>query len=84
MADERRMECVMEMVARGFERQILLANDISRATYLKARGGWGYVHLLATVVPELQKRGLSSSQRDLLLCDNPSRFLRFADSHSVP
>ena len=82
-ADQRRIDCLLEMLARGFEQQILLSNDISRATYLVSRGGWGYSHLLDSVVPKLRECGVSDSTLDLLLCKNPARFLRLVRGPSL-
>jgi predicted metal-dependent phosphotriesterase family hydrolase len=81
-SDADRIECLVEMVHRGFERQILLSNDISRSAYLSARGGWGYCHLLQTVVPELERRGVTQGAIGLMLRDNPARFLSFASRAS--
>ena len=39
--DEARIACLLEMVRRGFSRQILTSCDLSRTDYLKAYGGWG-------------------------------------------
>lgn len=78
--DSERIDCLVEMVRRGFGRQILLSNDISRPTYLIARGGWGYCHLLQSIIPEIRRRGVDEETIGHMLRDNPARFLAFAAS----
>lgn len=75
--DDARIECVIEMVRRGYEEQILLSTDISRPTYLKRMGGWGYVHLFETIVPAL-RRAVGDRAVERMLVANPARFLAFA------
>jgi phosphotriesterase-related protein len=77
-SDEDRMNCLAEMVRRGFAGQLLLSNDISRATYLASQGGWGYCHLLRAIVPEIERQGVSREAISLMLRDNPARFLSLA------
>lgn len=76
-ADKARSLCLVEMLRRGFADQILLSCDITRTSYLKRRGGWGYAHLLEAVVPELGSRGVGDAVVQKLLVDNPARFLAF-------
>lgn|SRR5574341_368933 len=78
MGDGARIECLLEMIRRGFTSQILLSCDITRPTYLKSKGGWGYAHLLEYVIPTLQKSGVDAGTIWHLLVDNPQRFLTFA------
>jgi phosphotriesterase-related protein len=72
--DAARLDCVVEMVRRGFGDHVLLSCDISRPAYLEHRGGWGYVHLLRTIVPRLRDRIGEAAVRRMLV-DNPARFL---------
>ncbi len=38
-------------------------------------GGWGYDHVLLNVVPMMQEVGISDISIDVMLRDNPARFL---------
>lgn len=76
--DGARIACVVEMVRRGYADRIMLSCDISRPTYLKKHGGWGYVHLFDTIVPAIQ-REVGDEAVQAMLVDNPARFLAFAD-----
>jgi phosphotriesterase-related protein len=38
-------------------------------------GGHGYAHILENIVPRLLRKGLSREQIDMLLVENPKRFL---------
>lgn len=74
-ADKARIACLVEMVRRGFKEQILTSCDISRASYLKAEGGWGYDYVLNSIVPAWQKAGLDEETTHQILVKNPARFL---------
>jgi phosphotriesterase-related protein len=74
-----RVACVARMVERGFVDHILLSCDITRRPYLKKNGGWGYVHLLESVVPALRAHGVRERDVQKMLIDNPARFLDFED-----
>ena len=76
-SDEARIACLGEMVRRGFGQQILISCDISRASYLKAQGGWGYVYLLEQIVPALRRAGVDDEVLHQILVENPARFLAF-------
>ncbi len=77
-SDAERMDVVLWHFENGFERQILLSHDIATKHRLHAYGGLGYDHLVTNVVPRLRQRGLSDSDIDLLIVENPARLLAFA------
>lgn len=74
--DEIRLEVLCAMVEAGFEDQIVLSHDISRAKYLRVNGGHGYGHLLGTFVPRLRER-LPEETIEKFLIHNPRRALAF-------
>jgi phosphotriesterase-related protein len=67
------------MVRRGYADRIMLSCDISRPTYLKKNGGWGYVHLFERIVPAIRREVGDEAVRTMLV-DNPARFLAFAET----
>jgi phosphotriesterase-related protein len=64
------------MVDLGFEDQIVLGHDISRASYLFGRGGHGYGHVLGSFLPAMRKR-MPQTTIDKFLVYNPRRALAF-------
>jgi len=69
--DLDRVRLIRELVDHGFERQILITNDICLKTMLRAYGGWGYAHILKDVVPLMQSEGLTEEVIDLFIRQNP-------------
>ena len=62
----------------GAEERILVAHDIHTKHRLEEFGGHGYSHLLNTAVPKMLKvKGVTQSQIDKILIDNPARALAF-------
>jgi predicted metal-dependent phosphotriesterase family hydrolase len=74
-SDENRMQRLLQLVEAGFTKSIVVSVDISRNSYMKAYGGYGYDHFLAKIVPELKRRGLDDAALQTILVDNPRRFL---------
>ncbi|MGI9270365.1 MAG: phosphotriesterase family protein [Woeseiaceae bacterium] len=77
-SDAQRMDVILWHFENGFEKQILLSHDIASKHRLQAYGGLGYDHLITNVAPRLLARGLTQSQVDLLIIDNPARIYGFA------
>jgi phosphotriesterase-related protein len=73
-------DLVRDACARGLERQIILSSDIARRTLLRRHGGRGYSTVFADFVPMLLDRGISPSQIDTMLHDNPARLLTLSDA----
>ena len=73
--DWERVLLVKELLDRGFEKQLLLSTDICLKTLLHAYGGWGYDHVLTHIAPMLDEVGVTSSQMNTLLIENPLRWL---------
>jgi phosphotriesterase-related protein len=68
-------DLVRDACASGLERQIILSSDIARRTLLRRYGGRGYGTVLADFVPMLLDRGISPSQIETMLHENPVRLL---------
>lgn len=76
-SDDRRLQMVMEMAERGWAHRLMLSCDISRPSYLKRRGGFGYAYLLTDFVPRLRAAGISDELLRQMLVTNPSQFLAY-------
>ncbi len=66
---------VIRLIRSGHADQITISQDVGVRTRLIRHGGWGYGHLLRNVVPLLAAGGLTRSEVDRLLVDNPRRLL---------
>lgn len=75
MPDERRIERVAALIARGHVEKIILGSDTCRRTHYHLLGGRGYDYLLTEFVPRLREAGVSQSDLDRLLIHNPRRLL---------
>jgi predicted metal-dependent phosphotriesterase family hydrolase len=74
--DWKRVDFIVRLSDAGFASQILLSADMARRSYLESwRGAPGYRYILEVFVERLRRAGLSPSQVDRLLIDNPARFL---------
>lgn len=74
-SDEVRIKWLLSLIEAGFSSSLLLSVDISRNSYMKAHGGYGYDHLLRVIVPELRRCGLGDETIKTILIENPRRFL---------
>lgn len=76
-SDAQRMDTILWHFEHGFEDQVLLSHDVATKHRLHAYGGLGYDHLVTNVTPRLRNRGLTKSQVDNLIVDNPARIYSF-------
>jgi phosphotriesterase-related protein len=70
-----RLRFVLNMVAAGHERKVLLSHDICLRSHLTALGGKGYSFLIKEFIPRLRAAGLSAAQVEQIVKDNPRRAL---------
>ena len=73
--DAERVRVLAQLVEWGFERQILITNDICLKQMLHRYGGRGYDHILANVVPSLEAAGMGRELIEGFLVGNPARWL---------
>lgn len=73
--DLERVHVIRQLLSRGHETQILIANDICLKSMLHAYGGWGYDHILRHIVPMLRHEGVPQTAIDTFLIHNPRRLL---------
>ena len=74
-SDEQRVRGVVELVAAGFIRQVLLSQDVCRKFRLHRHGGTGYDHLPRSFVPMLLDAGLTQAEVNIIMVENPRRVL---------
>ncbi len=73
--DIERVRAIKLLLEKGYEKQILVTNDICLKCMLHHYGGWGYDHILNNIVPMMLDEGISSQSIDAFLKDNPKRWL---------
>jgi phosphotriesterase-related protein len=73
--DIDRIGMILELLDLGFDRQILVSQDIYTKTALCHFGGYGYAHILQNVVPMLKRTGFDDALIRRILIENPRDFL---------
>jgi phosphotriesterase-related protein len=76
--DAGRIRQILGLIEHGHLTQILMSHDIAYKHCLTRWGGYGYHHLLVSVVPRLRLKGLDDPTIQTLLVDNPRRAFVFA------
>ena len=74
-SDVQRVAALADLVQQGYERQLLMTNDICLKCLMRRYGGNGYEHTLANIAPRLRVAGVSDAALDTMLRDNPRRML---------
>ena len=70
-SDEDNARAIKGLIDDGFEHSVLLSQDVFLKMMLTHYGGFGYAHVLRHFVPRLRRHGVSESQIETLLVDNP-------------
>jgi phosphotriesterase-related protein len=78
--DLDRARSIKRLVDRGHLDQILVSQDVFNKFQLKTFGGEGYTSLFDYGVPRLLEVGLSETDIDVVLIDNPARYLTITGS----
>lgn len=75
--DLERVRAIKTLLDEGFERQILISNDLCLKIMLHRYGGWGYDHILRNIVPMMVDEGIDKNMIDLLIRENSNNWLSF-------
>lgn len=75
LADEQRAKNLAALAAEGYAGQIVLSTDVSRQSYMHAKGGFGYTAAMDRVLPMARELGLAENDIHTMLVDNPARIL---------
>ena len=76
-SDPERIDAVLALVDDGCLENLLFSHDVCMKIQRTRYGGFGYAHLLENVVPMLEHHGLTRSEIDTVLRENPRRMLTF-------
>ena len=75
--DAGRVTDIQWMIEQGWIAQILMSHDLSQEFRLARWGGHGYHYILAEIVPQMLRRGVSEEAIDQILVGNPRALLAF-------
>jgi len=71
-------DAIPKLIDAGYGDRILLSQDVCNKIHLKSYGGTGYSFIIDKFLPYLKTAGISESQIDLIMRDNPRRILTFS------
>jgi phosphotriesterase-related protein len=73
--DRLRTAAVVELCKEGYEKQLMLSQDIFMKIQLAKYGGYGYAHILKHIIPVLKLEGVTNKQIGTMLIENPKSIL---------
>ena len=72
------VHCLRTLVEAGYAKQIVMAGDNGRRSYLKAYGGGpGYAYIWEYFLPRLRREGFAEDVINQIMVENPRRILAF-------
>lgn len=74
-AEPRLVELIVELLERGYGRQLLLSQDVCHNSQLHANGGFGYTYLQQHFLPTLRTAAVAEGEIAQMTIDNPRRIL---------
>lgn len=74
--DLERIKVLKTLIDEGYQKQILICNDICLKTMWKKYGGLGYAHILRTVKEMAKENGIDENMYFSLLTENVKNFLK--------
>src|SRR5216683_1890454 len=77
-SDRDRLNALIELLDAGFGDRLLISQDVCTKVQLLKYGGFGYGHILRSIVPRLRRRGVDDATVRKLLVENPARVLATA------
>ncbi|MDE0290111.1 MAG: hypothetical protein OXJ36_11385 [bacterium] len=73
--DIERVDAIATLCREGYDRQLVMSQDVGIKIRWKSYGGDGYSFVLQHAVPMLRERGVTESQIRTMTVDNPRRIL---------
>jgi predicted metal-dependent phosphotriesterase family hydrolase len=71
-----KINAIIKLIQMGFDQQIVLSQDVYLKIMQRKYGGFGYSHVLETIVPILRNCGVTSKELNNILINNPKRILQ--------
>jgi phosphotriesterase-related protein len=78
-SDATRVDAVLELVDAGHADRLLFSHDVCTKMQLTKYGGKGYAYIPEQVLPWLRSEGLSETDIQTIVKENPKRVLTLAD-----
>lgn len=78
-SDESEREIIVQMLAAGYQKQLLLGLDVTRARLKSYGGGVGLSYIIESFLPYLAEAGVSEEQLSLMTRENPAAALTMAN-----
>ena len=75
--DRERIEQIMDLINKGYLKQVLMSQDTCLKSKLVCYGGQGYAHILRNILPQMLARGITEEHIKTIMVENPRRFLCF-------
>jgi phosphotriesterase-related protein len=75
--DHGRINEIMDLMASGYTKQILISQDVWNKTQRRKYGGWGYAHILDNTLPVMRAKGMTEDEIRTLMVENPARLFAF-------
>jgi phosphotriesterase-related protein len=79
--DIDRVTSLKVLIESGYEKQLLITNDLCLKCMLRHYGGWGYDHIVRNVVPMMLDNGISTEVVKGMLEDNPRSLLEVSGKY---
>ncbi len=76
-SDAQRIDIIKEIIADGYAKKIVIAQDICTKHRLVKYGGHGYGHILENIVPRMKIKGISEDDINSIIVKNPADILTF-------
>ena len=73
------VELISTLLNEGFEKQILLSQDVCHDSQLTSYGGNGYTYLQTSFLPSLAAAGVDAATIKTITVENPARLLTLRD-----
>jgi phosphotriesterase-related protein len=73
------VELISTLLNEGFEKQILLSQDVCHDSQLTSYGGNGYTYLQKSFLPSLAAAGVDAATIKTITVENPARLLTLSD-----
>jgi len=76
--NRQRMEVLAQLIEESYTEQLLPSCECYMKIMYKKYGGYGYTHLLETIIPVLKNAyGVSQTAIDTMLLENPKKYLSY-------
>ena len=73
--DAERIDMVVELCQQGYDKQLMLSQDVFSKLQTKKYGGYGFTHIIKNIIPQLKIKGVTDKQIQNMLIQNPKRIL---------